>query len=149
MRKLLNTGISLIREVIADVESYTDDKTFAMERSNFPVTGEIYRDPDLRMVGLDSYYLHNKLLMADTMIKDINRVIRDMKSDFEDRIQLNELMISNTDVKPRDQRKMYGQNLKVFSDGIAAYMTNQFPVALKMLMQIKIYNGYLRAKRLF
>lgn len=136
--------VQLVRGCAAEVEAVEDEKQYMLNIVNFPITGEIYRDPDTSLLKTRSYYLHNKLLITDSALKETNKVLDNLKKDFEALIRLNELI--STKEQPNRQRQMYAQNLKSFADALECYSSKGIPNLIKLMMQVKNYNNKLRER---
>lgn len=142
-QQIANT-VKLVRECAAEVEAVIDEKQYMLNTVNFPITGEIYRDPDAPLLKTRSYYLHNKLLISDSALKDTNKVLDNLKKDFEALIRLNELI--STKEQPNRQRQMYAQNLKSFANALEYYSSKGIPNLIKLMLQVKSYNDKLRER---
>lgn len=139
-------AVRSISELASRVESVVNPSEFSFDSVNFPVTGSIYIDEDVLRFKTKSFYLHNKLLISSSLIKDLNRVIASLKQDFSSLLHTNELVVGKA--KPSEQRHMYAQNLRAFASSMDDYVLRQFPVVLKTLGAVNVYNGLLRKSEL-
>ncbi|HUD02492.1 MAG TPA: hypothetical protein VMR46_00525 [Candidatus Paceibacterota bacterium] len=139
-----------IRALSAETRAETRPNAFALDRINCPAFLDVYRDPDIHTLKIRSYYLHNQSLFSDSRIKEMNRILSQLKPDFEDMLRGNEtlvaLMQSGPNPDPPTQRLAYAQNLEAFADGIEAYANKKMSEPIKALTRIKIYNDRLRKR---
>lgn len=140
----MQRAVTAIRALANRVHSAGSEE-FSLEMINFPVTGQIYSDPDAKMFKTSSFYLHNKILMAGSLIDDLNRIIKNFKEDFSNLLRLNELMTTKT--TPQRQKEAYAGNLIQFANELERYSKKQFEVVLLILTQISIYNAKMRKQR--
>lgn len=143
-QKQIKTVVKMIDDLVSQIETITDDRTYVLDKVNFPITGEIYRDADAGLAKVKSYYLHNKLLFIDSGLKDLNKVLQNLKEDFEALIRQNQMMAVLD--KPPGQRRAYVQNLKGFADMLRYYAEKGLPIMIKLMMQTSVYNEYLRKR---
>ncbi len=137
-----------IKNLIIESKSIVDNKIFFLNRINFPTTREIYRDIDMSIFKVKSYYLHNKLMWIDAGIKETNETILNLKKDFEDLIRQNEILIAvmRDNPNPLLQREAYERNLESFSKAMDDYVSKSIKLGIEVMTQIKIYNEKLRKK---
>lgn len=141
-QKQIRQVIKMIDELVARIEMVTDDNTYVLDRVNFPVTGDIYRDTEAGLAKVKSYYLHNKLLFVDGGLKDLNKTLQNVKEDFTELIRQNQMMAALD--KPPGQRRAYVQNLKGFAEALKYYSERGLPIMIKLIMQTSVYNERLR-----
>lgn len=141
-QKQIRVVVKMIDDLVSQVERVTDDRTYVLDKVNFPITGEIYRDADAGLARVKSYYLHNKLLFIDSGLKDLNKVLQNLKEDFEALIRQNQMMAVLD--KPPGQRRAYAQNLRGFAEMLRYYADKGLPIMIKLMMQTSVYNEYLR-----
>lgn len=148
VRQQLTKIVERMKELATTVTLTQDNRTFSLERMNFPPVREIYRNTEVTFFKVKSYYLHNKLLWVDAAIKEINEINRNFKNDFADLVRQNELLITlikeNPTPDPSVQRNAYANNLENFSSEIDKYIKEHIPSVIEIIVQIKIYNEYLR-----
>lgn len=143
-QKQIRTVVKMIEDLVSKIEKVTDDHTYVLDRANFPITGEIYRDADAGMARVKSYYLHNKLLFIDGGLKDLNKALQNLKEDFEELIRQNQMMAVLD--KPPGQRRAYAQNLRGFVEMLRYYADKGLPIMIKLMMQTSVYNEHLRKR---
>lgn len=143
-QKQIRGVVKMINDLVSQIERVTDDHTYVLDKVNFPITGEIYRDADAGLAKVKSYYLHNKLLIIDSGLKDLNKVLQNLKEDFEALIRQNQMMAVLD--KPPGQRRAYVQNLKGFTEMLSYYAEKGLPIMIKLMMQTSVYNEYLRKR---
>lgn len=140
----------IIRDFAAKIKVITDDRTFSFNRTNFPIMREIYRDIEIPRFKVKSYYLHNKLLLVNAGIKDLNKTIADFKNGFEILIRQNEMLIAllrtSQNPNPAYQRAAYIDNLENFATVIEEYATGYIQDGVKNMIQVKVYNNQLRKR---
>jgi hypothetical protein len=145
---LLKNFAKAIRALASRARAETNPKVFFLERINCPAFLEVYRDPDIHTLKVRSYYLHNQSLFMDSRIKEMNRILPQLKPDFEDVIRQNEILVtlmqSGSSPHPPTQRISYAENLEAFAAGIETYAIERLKEPIKILTQIKIYNDMLR-----
>lgn len=137
-----------IKDLVAESKSITDDRTFFLNRINFPTTREIYRDIDMPKFKIKSYYLHNKLMWIDAGIKEMNETVSNLKKDFEDVIRQNEVLVAvmRNNPNPKMQRDAYERNLESFAEGINKYVSKSIQQGIEIMTQVKIYNEKMRKR---
>jgi hypothetical protein len=144
IKRQLKLTIKQILKLAVDTENIHTPSGVVLDRVNFPLTGEIYRDHDSPMLKLKNFYLHNKLIILDNRLKALNTVFVNLREDFEKLIQQNQFQISLKDIAPPDQRKMYAQNLRNFLDALDKVNEKEIPALVKHLMQINVFNRKLK-----
>ena len=147
-RKKLEDFIDRLRKLAKDVRATTGDKTYSLERTNFPAAREIFFNTDLPNLKFGSIYLHNQILFTDSGIKEINSWLIKMEKDFESMATKNEFLVGLSP-KPsaHDQRTQYAENLEIFADAIKNFVIH-IKREIKTVTQIKIYNLKLMQKRI-
>lgn len=131
-----------VKNLVAESKLITDDKIFFLNRVNFPTVREIYRDIDMPNFKVKSYYLHNKLMWIDASTKEMNKVVVNLKNDFEDLIRQNELLVAvmRNNPDPKIQRVTYGENLESFASAIDDFTSKGLKQGIEIMTQVKIYN---------
>ncbi|MHB1769495.1 MAG: hypothetical protein ACYCPH_00185 [Minisyncoccota bacterium] len=149
-RELLKRFAKQVRDLATAAQAEKDDRVFFLHRINVPAFLEVYRDPDIHTLKLRSYYLHNQSLFSDSRIKEMNRILGQLKPDFEDVLRQNEMLValmqSRERPDPPTQRKAYAENLEAFAAGIENYATEKLKDPIRALTQIKVYNDMLRKR---
>ncbi|TAL49467.1 hypothetical protein EPN83_00370 [Patescibacteria group bacterium] len=147
-REQLRWFSSRVKNLAAESRSITDDKVFFLNRVNFPTMREIYRDIDMPNFKVKSYYLHNKIMWVDAGTKEMNEVVLNLKSDFEDLIRQNELLVAvmRNSPNPKMQRSAYEQNLESFANAIDDFTSKSMGQGIEIMTQVKIYNEKLRRR---
>lgn len=150
MRQQLRQIVQRIKNLATTAREMTDNKTFCLNRVNFPPVREVYRDKEAPYFKVKSYYLHNKLLWIDAGIKEVNEINANFKNDFGDLIRQNELLVAlikeNPNPDPSVQKTAYAENLESFANVIEEYINNHIPQGIEIMTQIKVYNEHLRKK---
>jgi len=148
LREQLKWMAARIKELVAEARSITEPNIFFMNRVNFSVMREIYRDTDLSRFKVQSYYIHNKLLFIDAGIKETNEVVALFRKDFEMLIQQNAMLIAAMKENPNPpiQRQTYADNLEAFAKVIENFAQKTVNDGIKILAQIKVYNNMVREK---
>lgn len=142
-REQVRSFLAGAKKLVSEIKSITDDKTFVLERINFPVIREVYKDVEGPNFRVKSYYLHNNLLFSDAYIKQFNETMLGFKSDYQEMLKQNEFLVVLKD-SPKNQRTSYAENLEQFSEAISKYTDGTTSVSIKMLMYMKVYNQKLR-----
>jgi len=139
-----------LRNLITEIRAVTDDHYFSLKSINYPTIRDIYRDIDAPNFKVKSYYLHNKLLWADAVIKEINEAVVSLKNDFSELQRKNELYVilmkQNQKPNPAQQRAEYAGNLESFASAIDEFIKKFIGPGIEIMTQIKIYNEHLRKK---
>jgi len=149
-RELLLRFAKQVRDLAAAARAEKDERTFFLHRINVPAFLEVYRDPGIHMLKVRSYYIHNQTIFSDSRTKEINRILGQLKPDFEDVLRQNEILVtlmqSREKPDPPTQRKAYAENLEAFASGIENYATEKLKDPIRALTQIKVYNDMLRKR---
>jgi len=147
-REQLKWFLGRIKDLVTESKSITDDRTFFLNRINFPTTREIYRDVDMPKFKIKSYYLHNKLMWIDAGIKEMNETVSNLKKDFEDVIRQNEVLVAvmRNNPNPKMQRDAYERNLESFAEAIDKCVSRSIRQGIEIMTQVKIYNEKLRKR---
>ena len=149
-RELLKRFAKQVRGLATTARTEAHPRVFFLERINVPAFLEVYRDPDIHTLKLRSYYLHNQSLFSDSRVKEMNRILSQLKPDFEDVLRQNEMLValmqSREKPDPPIQRKAYAENLEAFAAGIENYATEKLKDPIRALTQIKVYNDMLRKR---
>jgi hypothetical protein len=149
-RELLLQFRKQVKKLATAARAEKDDRTFFLHRINVPAFLEVYRDPDIHMLKVRSYYIHNQTIFSDSRIKEMNRILGQLKPDFEDVLRQNEMLValmqSRDKPDPPTQRKAYAENLEAFAAGIENYAAKKLKDPIRALTQIKVYNDMLRKR---
>lgn len=147
VREQLKRFTLLIKNLAGEAKAETDDKTFFLNRVNFPTIREVYRDTETPSFKVKSYYLHNKLLWIDAGIKEMNETIANLKNDFGDLIRQNEMLVvlMRNNPNPPNQRRVYADNLESFAKAIEGY-SKHIQQGIEIMTQIKVYNEQMRKR---
>jgi len=148
VREQLKWFSGRIKEMANEARGINDDKTFFLNRINFPTTRGVYHDIEMPNFKIKSYYLHNKCMWVEAGIKEMNETVSNLKNDFEDVIRQNEVLIAvmRNNPNPRVQREAYVRNLETFAKAIDEYVSKSIRQAIQIMTQVKIYNEKLRKK---
>lgn len=148
LREQLKWFLQRVKDLVTESKSITDNRTFFLNRINFPTTREIYRDVGMPNFKVKSYYLHNKLMWIEAGIKEMNETVFNLKNDFEDLIRQNEVLIAvmRNNPNPKMQRDAYERNLESFAKAIDEYVSKSIKQGIEIMMQVKIYNEKMRKK---
>lgn len=142
--------VSRLKKLIAEIKAITDEFYFSFDSVNYPVIRDIYRDTDAPNFKVKSYYLHNKLLWADSGVKETNETVKSLKNDFAELQRKNELHIilmrQNQKPRPLEQRAEYVKNLEAFAKAIDEFIQKFMGQNIEIMTQIKIYNEHMRKK---
>jgi len=140
----LEAFIERVNIVINTVKEVTDETTYTIQETNFPPMISIYFDDELPKMKFKSYYLHNKILAADYVIRWANSTTLEFKSYFEKLLKRNEMMAEKT--QPKQQRASYIQSLEGFIKMVEDFLMTLKEQNAKSIMQAKIYNLKLMEK---
>lgn len=148
VREQLKWFLQRVKNLVTEANGITDNKTFFLNRINFPTTREVYRDIDMPNFKIKSYYLHNKLMWVEAGIREMNETILNLKKDFEDLIRQNELLVAvmRSSPNPLIQREAYTQNLEGFAKAIDDYVSKSIKQGIEIMTQVKIYNEKMRGR---
>ena len=149
-REILLHFAKQVRELATAARAEKDEHTFFLNRINVPAFLDVYRDSDVHMLKVRSFYIHNQTIFSDSRIKEMNRILGQLKPDFEDLLRQNEMLValmqSREKRDPPTQRKAYAENLDAFAAGIENYATEKLKDPIRALTQIKVYNDMLRKR---
>lgn len=148
VREQLKWFSQRVKNLAAESKSIIDDKTFFLNRINFPTTREIYRDIDMPNFKVKSYYLHNNLMWIEAGIKEMNETVFNLKNDFEDLIRQNEVLVAvmRNNPNPQIQRDAYERNLESFAAAMDDYILKSIKQGIEIMTQVKIYNEKIRSR---
>jgi len=152
----LKENIKRIKELVSKIQTENKNE-FSLDRINFSIIREIYRDDEIPNFKIKSYYLHNKLLWVDAGIKELNEINRNFREDFKDLVRTNDLLVSlmkENKVSDPEIRKIYYanqhasyiDNLMAFVGGVEKYIVD-ISENIKFIIQSNIYNNHLRERR--
>lgn len=148
-RVKLSDFVSRLRMLIKNLRGAVDD-SLSFESVNFPPMREIYRDVDAASFRVTSYYLHNKTLWVDASIKEMNEIIRSLRSGLAELERKNELHIillrQNITPNAAIQRAAYAKNLDFFGNEIERFVNEHIKQFIEMVVQVKVYNNSLRKR---
>ena len=147
-REQLKWFLKRVENLITEAQAINDDKTFFLNRINFPTTREIYRDAGMPNFKIKSYYLHNKLMWVDAGVKEMNETVSNLKENFSDLVRQNEVYVAimRDNPNPRMQREAYVRNLESFSEAINSYISKNVQQGIEVMLQVKIYNEKMRSR---
>lgn len=134
----LEDFVERVRFIIGEVEKVTDPKTYALQETNFPPIISIYFDEDLPKMKFESYYLHNKILIIEYIVRWTNSTICQFRIDFEKLLEKNERMAEK--MGHEAQRKSYIQNLKGYTEMVEVFVKSLKEDQTKSIVQAKVYN---------
>ena len=146
VRLRLEEFVSRIRQIAHTGRQVTDDKTIFFEETNFPPCRDSFVDDESLRIRLKSSYLHNRLLSANSGLKETNYSVRSLEKVYETIIRRNQFLIAQK-VPPKVQRGIYVSDLIGFAKTVEDFL-EYVDKGITVLMQIKIYNQKLRNHRL-
>ncbi len=132
--------VRMARSIVAEVSAITDPKFYALQETNFPATISIYFDDELIRMRFNSYYVHNKILITDYLVKSANGNIKQFRYDFERLLDRNERMATPERMRPSDQRDAFVANLSGFLDMVEAFINGLKTKNTLSIAQAKVYN---------
>lgn len=135
--------------IISGVEKVTDPKSYSLNETNFPATMNIYFDEELIKMRFHSYYLHNKILIVDYLVRDANSNIQQFRYDYERLLEKNERLADEKKMLPPDQRAAYIHNFKGFIKMIQEFVDGLKKDSAQSIAQAKVYNLKLMQNQLW
>jgi hypothetical protein len=139
----LEDFVSRIRSIISSIEEIDDETTYCLNETNFPPIINIYFDIELTKMKFKSYYLHNKILGIEYIIRWANSSMQQFRDDYEKLIRKNELMVNislSKTIPTKTQRNDYANNLKWFIQMVEKVLSNLKRENIKSIFQAKVYN---------
>ena len=127
-----------VRLIIGDIKKINNNSTFVLNRTNFPAITAIYFNQKLSTMKFKSYYLHNKILFIEKMVRWANDTLFQFRADFENLIAENKEM--RTIMSPRQQRDSYSHNLEGFIKMVEDVSTSLKGSNFKSVVQGKVFN---------
>lgn len=136
--KHLNDFLTRLNQiVIQPLQIMVQPTQYFFSKTNFPPL-VISLDAELLRAKHSSYYVHNKVLIIHKNIEQTNRMLAEMKIEYERIIETAKfLMVQGA--TPTNQQHEYLSNNKSFIDFINNVI-DQLKIARKVLAQTKIYN---------
>ncbi|MBN2086734.1 hypothetical protein JW758_00125 [Candidatus Peregrinibacteria bacterium] len=145
----LEEFIQRIHQVIAEVKTVKDPNQYSIHGANFPATIKIHFDEDLIKMKFKSYYVHNKLLITDFLVKTSNDTIGQFKYDFERLLDQNERIADPAMMSPTNQRATFIENLGNYIKIIEKFTHALKTKYSKSIAKAKIYNLKLMKHHLY
>lgn len=143
---VLGMFLKRTNEIISEINKVMkNDTKYMLEETNFPPLS-VFIDDKLPEIRTKSYYVHNKILWTDAGVKRIQAILKEMKQNFWSLSRKNEFLVAAVNAKQREQKETYKSNLEDFNKGIEDVFVPYLKEALKVLMEIKIYNSKMRGK---
>lgn len=138
--KQLEDFLERSRSVVEEVRAINDPSLYMHLEPNFPATITILFDNELIRMRFRSYYVHNKILITDYLIRTVNGNIEQFRNDFERLLNRNERIINNRHMEPQDQRESYATDLSSFLDMVEKFITSLRTKQTQTIAQAKVYN---------
>ncbi len=88
----LEEFINRVNAIIEELESSQDLDKYVIQGANFPATINIHFDQELIKMKFNSYYIHNKIIIAEYLIKTSNDSIKKFRYEFESLLEKIERM---------------------------------------------------------
>lgn len=128
------------KTILEEVRGVTDPNFYAIQETNFPATIAIYFDEELIKMRLKSYYVHNKILITDYLIRSANGNIQQFRYDFERLLDRNERMATLERMRPLAQRAAFVENFGGFIAMIETFINSLKTENALSIAQAKVYN---------
>lgn len=135
--------MSRVNEIITRIEKITDDISYSLDETNFPPIINIQFDIELTKMKFKSYYLHNKIIGIEYVIRWANSTIAQFREDYQRLLRKNEFMITvslTKTIPSKTQRADYVRNLRGFISMMDKFINNLKNENIKSILQAKIYN---------
>lgn len=136
----LEDFITRAKVIIEDVNAISNPNFYALQEANFPATISIYFDNELIKMKFKSYYIHNKILITDYLIRSANGNINQFRYDYERLLDRNERMATPERMHPPDQRAAFAGNLSGFISMIEIFVNSLKTDNALSIAEAKIYN---------
>ena len=127
-----------IQTKIHEITEISDDVSYFPGSTNFPPMADIGLNQITLEPSIGSYYIHNKIISIDHMIRFTNAAIRKFDVDYSNLLTRNETNISR--LKPKQQRYQYIQDLTWYSSMVKKVIDDLKYNGLKLFVETKIYN---------
>lgn len=141
----LDYFVDRVKTIISEIEGVTDPTMYAINETNFPPIINIHFDEELSKMKFGSYYLHNKILIIEYLVRWTNSTIAQFREDFSKLLKKSEFLILQK-VTPTFQREAYVENLKGFISMVETFLTSLRTENVKSIAQAKVYNLKLMKK---
>ncbi|MFA6024239.1 MAG: hypothetical protein WC777_03420 [Candidatus Gracilibacteria bacterium] len=145
----LEDFIARAKTIVEQVQVVTDPNFYAIQETNFPATIAIYFDEDLIKMRLKSYYVHNKILITDYLVRSANGNIKQFRYDFERLLDRNERMATPERMRPPAQRTAFVENFGGFITMIETFVNSLKIENALSIAEAKVYNLKLMKNRLW
>lgn len=136
----LEDFIARAKTILEEVRAITDPNFYAIQETNFPATIAIYFDEQLIKMRLKSYYVHNKILITDYLIRSANGNIKQFRYDFERLLDRNERMATPERMRPPAQRAAFIENFGGFITMIEIFVNSLKTENALSIAEAKVYN---------
>lgn len=143
----LDYFVDRVKLIIEAIKNITDEKSYALNGTNFPPVINIHFDEELLKLKFKSYYLHNKILIIEYIVRWTNNTISQFREDFLGFLKKNEFVVT-CGVPPKLQREGYVQNLEEFIKEVEKFIKTLKEKNVKTIVQAKVYNLKLMEKYL-
>lgn len=130
--------IKRVQIIIKGIEEITNESTYVLNRTNFPAITAIPFDQKLTTMRFKSYYLHNKILFINKMVRWANDTLFQFRGDFENLITENREMREL--IPPREHRNTYSHNLKGYLKMVNEVLCSLKGNNFKSVVQAKVFN---------
>lgn len=141
----LEAFVQRVKDIISILENEKDENAVLLIETNYPPTIDIYYDEELPMLPLKSYYLHNKIIIIDYLIRWANSSIKQFREDLAIIVKKSELLMSNK-VPPQVQRISYLTTLKSYIGEVEKFINSLNIDNSRTIVEAKVYNQILRKK---
>ncbi len=136
----LEEFIHRAKQILKQVEEISDPTKYSIPETNFPATIGIEFDADLIAMKFKSYYIHNKILIADYLVKTSNDNARQFRHDFERLLNRNEKIVMWGKINAKEQRAAFIDNLDGYIKMIETFVDALQNNYIQSIAEAKIYN---------
>lgn len=145
----LEDFITRAKIILEEVRKITDPNFYAIQETNFPATIAIYFDEALIKMRFKSYYIHNKILITDYLVRSANGNIKQFRYDFERLLDRNERMATPERMRPTAQREAFLENFGGFVTMVETFVNsiktdNALSIAEAKVFNLKLMKNHLR-----
>lgn len=123
--------------LIGNIEE-NPDFAFSVDCTYFPLFSVSSFGEQINHVNTKSGYIENKLAKVSQMSKDMPCIIKDLKRQFDDLINLNRELVLNKSNSPEVQKKIYLNNIIKYKEFLEHdVLGKNIPIYLKILIQTR------------
>lgn len=126
-----------LNKLVENIKNNKSDK-FSIDYTYFPLFYVSPLSSKIYNINTKSYYIENKLSKALQLSRDMPHIIKDLKRQLEDTIELNKDLALNKVNPPDVQKDNYIQNINNYKEILERQMLDvNIPIYLKLLIKTR------------